>query len=104
MKAYLIISILFFLNTQLWANERISKYRSIGKSPRGQYIAIEEYGFEKETGVPYSKVIIKNTWKQKTLKTQSTLKGDDHNSKLSTIRQSNINSSQELFKKYNIKI
>ena len=38
--------------------------RTLGASPKGQYVAIEEYGFNAGLGTYYSRIKLMNVWKQ----------------------------------------
>lgn len=57
------IFLLLAISTQLYANS-VVKVSPIGFSPKGQFVAFEEFGFSDEK-VPYSKIRVFNTWKNK---------------------------------------
>ena len=57
---------LFFILGSLSLNAKnLVKIKTLGKSPKGQFIALEEFGFRNNTKVPFSKIRVINVWKNK---------------------------------------
>tara|TARA_Y100000385_G_C12721364_1_gene478798 strand:+ start:41 stop:349 length:309 start_codon:yes stop_codon:yes gene_type:complete len=55
-----------FLLGSLSANAKnLIRVKTLGKSPKGQFIAFEEFGFKNDAKVPFSKIRVMNVWKDK---------------------------------------
>jgi predicted secreted protein len=64
----------------------VIKVNHIGHSPKGQYVAFEEFGYLLGN-VPFVRVRVYNTWKNKYVTKPVRITGKDKDSSLSKIRQ-----------------
>ena len=63
MKLILLITLIFgSLNISA---KNLIRVKTLGKSPKGQFIAFEEFGFKNDAKVPFSKIRVMNVWKNK---------------------------------------
>lgn len=60
----LVILCLGLLSPSVFAKNLI-RVKAIGASPKGQYVAFEEFGFENDSKSPFSKIRVMNVWKNK---------------------------------------
>lgn len=60
----LILSLLLLGSLGAQAKNLI-RVKTLGKSPKGQFIAFEEFGFKNDAKVPFSKIRVMNVWKNK---------------------------------------
>lgn len=61
MKVFLIITLLLF--GQAWAVNK-QKIDVLGTSPKGQYVAVEEYGYLPSTHMYFVTIRVMNVWKK----------------------------------------
>jgi predicted secreted protein len=83
MKKSLIL-VLWLVSAHVFAGS-IVKVSSVGLSPKGQFIAFEEFGFSDEK-IPYSKIRVFNTWKNKYVSKEFKLRGKKSIDSLELIR------------------
>ena len=101
MKLLTIFTLSLFLNIA-WAKSTVS-VRPIGASPKGQFVAIEEYGYINSSKVPFSKIKIMNVWKQRYVGPIIIVNGNiKQTSNLSKVRAQAIKKAYRSLKKYNI--
>lgn len=82
----ILLTLIFMMNFNAAQGRSVIKVSPIGHSPKGQYVAFEEFGFS--TGnVPFVKVRVYNTWKNKYVTKPVRITGKDKDSSLSKIRQ-----------------
>lgn len=61
----LILVILSFVSISAFASSMVS-FNPIGSSPKGQFVALEEFGYyDVSKTQPFTKITIHNTWKNK---------------------------------------
>lgn len=102
MKLAKLLILNFILINITYAKSTVT-VRSIGASPKGQYVAIEEYGFLNSSKVPFSKIKIMNVWKQKYVGRDITVSGNRKQiSNLSKIRARAIKKASKSLQKYRI--
>lgn len=65
MKKLYILMTSFLLSITVIEAKSLVKVKAIGSSPRGQYIAFEEYGYRNGQKKPFSKIRVMNVWKSK---------------------------------------
>lgn len=63
MKLILILQMLLF--SSLSSAGSLVVIKAVGESPKGQFVAFEEYGYKNGTKTPYSKIRVMNMWKNK---------------------------------------
>ena len=56
---------LFLLGSLSVNAKNLIRVKTLGKSPKGQFIAFEEFGFKNDAKVPFSKIRVMNVWKNK---------------------------------------
>lgn len=56
---------LFLLGSLSAHAKNLIRVKTLGKSPKGQFIAFEEFGFKNDAQVPFSKIRVMNVWKNK---------------------------------------
>lgn len=61
----LIILITLILGSLSVNAKNLIRVKTLGKSPKGQFIAFEEFGFKNDAKVPFSKIRVMNVWKNK---------------------------------------
>jgi len=99
---YLILFLLLANQAQSEVTEMV-RIKAIGKSPRGQFVAFEEYGYESSNiKRPYSNIKIINMWKNQVMKQYSNYSEVD--STLEEIREKSFTRGQKIFKEFNIAI
>jgi len=60
-----ILLVLFMLvPTLAFSAKQRRMFNSLGSSPKGQYVAIEEYGFDASRGMYFSRIKLMNVWKK----------------------------------------
>jgi predicted secreted protein len=59
----LLILSMFLFNSLSWANSR-EFIDTLGVSPKGQYVALEEYGYKSDKHTFYVSIKIMNVWKK----------------------------------------
>lgn len=57
------LGLLLLFSTQIWAGDH-QMIDSLGISPKGQYIALEEYGYKNDKHTYYVEIKIMNVWKK----------------------------------------
>lgn len=90
-----------FSCTSLLAKNTV-KIKTIGKSPKGQYVAFEEFGFKNNQKIPYSRIRVMNMWKNKYVDTPVDVVGTKEDAKLKDIRMKAKKLAQDKLKKFNI--
>lgn len=98
----LIILILLSIQSLALANTTVSVH-PIGSSPKGQYVAFEEFGYLNNSKVPFSKIKIMNVWKQQYVGTEiSVLSSKKRNLNLSQVRAKARKQATKHLKEFNI--
>lgn len=82
----ILLSLFFMLNLSAAHGRSVIKVSPIGHSPKGQYVAFEEFGFL-SGNVPFVRVRVYNTWKNKYVTKAVRITGENKESSLSKIRQ-----------------
>ncbi len=78
------------------------RIKAIGSSPRGQFVAFEEFGYQSnDIKKPYAKIKIMNMWKNKIIH-QSQV--DSKSSNLQDVRDDVVKDSKKLFDEFNISV
>ncbi len=77
---------------------------AIGSSPKGQYIAFEEFGYQSGRTLPFSKIRIMNMWKNKYITAPIFITAKTQEDDLEGIRSRAKIQAKVFLKKYNISI
>lgn len=98
---------LYVLLTALFVSQGVSaktlvRINAIGASPRGQYVAFEEFGYKEGRKTPYSKIRVMNVWKNKYVEEPIQVIGTKKDEKLEEVRKKAKDLALRKFKKFNI--
>ena len=78
------------------------RVNAIGSSPRGQYVAFEEFGYKEGRKYPYSKIRVMNVWKNKYVEEAIYIIGKDKKDELNSVRNKAKSLAKKKLKKFNI--
>lgn len=84
------------------ATSTVVRIEAIGSSPKGQYVALEEYGKNTSTKKIFSRIQIVNLWKDETLKTFEINETESEVQNLDLIRNENKKIAMKYLEKFNI--
>lgn len=98
---------LYVLLTALFVSQGVSaktlvRINAIGASPRGQYVAFEEFGYKEGRKTPYSKIRVMNVWKNKYVEEPIQVIGTKKEENLEEVRKKAKDLALRKFKKFNI--
>jgi predicted secreted protein len=96
----MIFLVLWLVASQTFAGS-IVKVSPIGFSPKGQFVAFEEFGFS-DKKIPYSKIRVFNTWKNKYVSKEFKLIGKEDVDSLELVRLKVKKLALKDLKKYDI--
>lgn len=99
-KLYILVTALFI--TQAVPAKTLVRINAIGSSPRGQYVAFEEFGYKEGRKFPFSKIRVMNVWKNKYVEDAVQVIGKDESDRLQAIRQKAKAMADKKLKKFNI--
>lgn len=103
-RLYVILTTLFIsaaVTTPVQSNPLV-RIKAIGSSPRGQYVAFEEFGYKNGRKFPYSRIRVMNVWKNKYVDTPIYLIGTEKDDRLNSIRSKAKSLAVKKLKKFNI--
>lgn len=80
------------------------RVKAIGSSPRGQYVAFEEFGYQHGRTKPYSKIRIMNVWKSEYVDIPVQVIGKKRGEQLISVREKAKDLALDKLKKFNIAI
>lgn len=63
MNKILLVLSFFTLSTGVWATPK-QVIDTLGSSPKGQFVALEEYGYQSQKHTYYVKIKVMNVWKK----------------------------------------
>lgn len=75
---------------------------AIGSSPKGQFVAFEEFGYQNGKTLPFSKIRIMNMWKNKYITAPILVVANKEADDLRQVRSKAKTQAQSFLKKYNI--
>jgi predicted secreted protein len=84
--------------------KNLVRVKAIGSSPRGQYVAFEEFGYKNGRKTAFAKVRIMNMWKNKIMSSPIQVIGNSKKNKLQDVRIEAKDKASLQLKKYNIAI
>ena len=88
--------------TQATSAKTLVRINTIGSSPRGQYVAFEEFGYKEGRKFPYSKIRVMNVWKNKYVDDAIQVIGKGEGEKLNQVRKKAKDLAIKKFQKFNI--
>lgn len=97
----LVFSLLLLGGGELWAKTLI-RVSAIGSSPKGQFVAFEEFGYKDGERSPFSRIRIMNMWKSKFVDLPVQVIGSEKKDDLEQVRTRAKGLAAERFKKFNI--
>lgn len=103
-RLYVLLTTLFIsaaTTTPVQSNPLV-RIKAIGSSPRGQYVAFEEFGYKNGRKFPYSRIRVMNVWKNKYVDTPIYLIGTEKDDRLNSIRSKAKSLAVKKLKKFNI--
>ncbi len=101
-KLYVLLTAMLFNSTQSHSKNMV-RVKAIGASPRGQFVAFEEFGYQTEKRkVPYSRIRIMNVWKNKYVGKPVQVIGVEREDRLNSVRTKAKDLASKKFKKFNI--
>jgi predicted secreted protein len=104
-KLFVLVSALFFVNGQVSAKPNMVRVKAIGSSPKGQFVAFEEFGYKDgNRKVPFSKIRVMNMWKNKYVEKPVNIIGNSEKENLSNVRDRAKELAHQKLKKFNISI
>ena len=102
-KLYILITAIFLAQTvQVAKANTMVRVKALGSSPRGQYVAIEEFGYKDQRTQPYSRIRVMNVWKNKYVGSPVNVISSDNEMELSQVRAKAKNLAKQKLKKFNI--
>lgn len=103
MKKLYILSTIFILSTfNISDSKAMVRVKALGSSPRGQFVAFEEYGYKNGRKYPFSKIRVMNVWKNKYVDEAIHLIGIEQEENLSSVRVKAKKMAIKKLKKFNI--
>ena len=103
-RLYVLLTTLFIsaaATTPVQSNPLV-RIKAIGSSPRGQYVAFEEFGYKNGRKFPYSRIRVMNVWKNRYVDTPIYLIGTEKDDRLNIIRIKAKSLAVKKLKKFNI--
>ena len=102
-KLYTLIAALLIsgASSNVFANTMV-KVKALGASPKGQYVAIEEFGYKESRKRPYSRIRVMNVWKNRYVGNPINVSSDDDDMKLDQVRAEAKKLAKKNLKKFNI--
>ena len=78
------------------------RVKALGSSPRGQYVAFEEFGYQDGKRIPYSKIRVRNMWKNRYEGKPVSVFGSKKSDQLNIVRDKAKGLAANKLKKFNI--
>lgn len=102
-KLFVVLTTIFITTTvhQVQAKSLV-RVKAIGSSPRGQYVAFEEFGYKNGRKTPFSKIRVMNVWKNKYVDTPVQVIGADEQERLNQVREKAKDLAAKKLRKFNI--
>ncbi len=78
------------------------RVKALGSSPRGQYVAFEEFGYKDGQRIPYSKIRVRNMWKNRYEGKAISVIGNKRTDRLNVVRDKAKDLATKKLKEFNI--
>lgn len=104
-KGALILLVLSLLCGQVMEvmAKTMMRVNALGASPKGQYVAFEEFGFLSDSKMPFARIKVMNVWKNKYVGKEINVVSDKKNQmELEQVRAQAKKLATERLKKFNI--
>lgn len=101
-KLSLVVVILSILTMGQVSAKSMVRIKTIGKSPKGQFVAFEEFGFKNNEKVPYSRIRVMNMWKNRDVTKPINVTGSSKMKDLKAVRLKAKKLAKDQLKKFNI--
>jgi predicted secreted protein len=88
-------------STKVQAKNMI-RIKALGSSPRGQFVAFEEFGYMNDSKTPFARIRVKNVWKDSYVNKPINVIADDENKRLDQVRAMAIDLAKKQLEKFNI--
>lgn len=88
-------------STKVHAKNMI-RIKALGSSPRGQYVAFEEFGYMNDSKTPFARIRVKNVWKDKYVDKSVNVIADEDNKRLDQVRAIAIDLAKKQLEQFNI--
>lgn len=105
-KLFVLVTSAFLLtsvSSQVQAKNLV-RVMAIGSSPRGQFVAFEEFGYQNGRKIPFSKIRVMNMWQNKYVTDPIYVIGNEDVDSLINIRSKAKTQAITQFKQFNISI
>lgn len=102
-KLYILLTAVFISTATVQVQAKaLVRVKAIGSSPRGQFVAFEEFGYKNGRKTPYSKIRVMNVWKNKYVDDPVQVIGVEEDDRLNQIREKAKDLASKKLKKFNI--
>ena len=105
-KLFVLVTSIFIassVSTDIQARNLV-RVMAIGSSPRGQYVAFEEFGYQNGRKAPFSKIRVMNMWKNEYVTNPVFVTGSRDDESLGEIRGKAKSQAVAQLKQFNISI
>ncbi len=102
MKIVMFGAILFAGSATKVQAKNMIRIKALGSSPRGQFVAFEEFGYMNDSKTPFARIRVKNVWKDKYVHKSDGVWADEDNKKLDQVRAKAIDLAKKQLEKFNI--
>jgi len=83
-------------------SKNMIRIKAIGSSPRGQFVAFEEFGYMNNSKSPFARIRVKNVWQDKYVERSISVLADEDNKRLDQVRAKAIDLAKKQLEKFNI--
>lgn len=80
------------------------RIKALGSSPRGQFVAFEEFGYSFDKAKVFSKIRVMNVWKNRYVDKVIEVKGTGNTGELKKVREQAKKIAYTKLKKFNIEM
>jgi predicted secreted protein len=102
-KLFVFITTIFISTATIQVQAKnLVRVKAIGASPRGQYVAFEEFGYKNGRKIPFSKIRVMNVWKNKYVDTPIQVIGAGEQERLNQVREKAKELATKKLQKFNI--
>ena len=105
-KLFLLVSAIFMVTAAVEAaGNKMVRVKAIGSSPRGQYVAFEEFGYkDANRKYPFSKIRVRNMWKKKYVEKPVNIIGNPESDNLNQVRAKAKEIAKKKLEKFNMSL
>lgn len=105
-KLYSVVMGLFMVSATInTATARsVVRVKAIGASPRGQFVAFEEFGYKNGRKYPFAKIRVMNVWKSKYVADSIQIVSNDDKMNLGDVREKAKSIAITKLKEFNISL